>query len=74
MLPCVKGNQSCADKLPVSWQNEAWRLLAYRDQAMADERDAIDREDLRAAGSAAHRRLRAELALDKLQAKRKERR
>jgi len=66
---CVKGNRPCADELPVSRQDEAWRLLAYRDQARADESDAIDRQDVDAATFAAHRRLRAERALDKLQAK-----
>ena len=56
----------------MSWQDEFWRLLAMRDQARADQRDALDQGDVEAARSAASRRSRAELALEK-RAKRRER-
>jgi len=52
----------------MSWQVEFLRLLAERDEARADQREAIDREDLDAATLAAHRRFLAELALEKLRA------
>jgi len=67
-----KGNRPRVDTEPVRRQDDAWRLLAYRDQARADQRDALDRRDVDAATFAAHRRLRAERALDRLRAKRTE--
>ena len=56
----------------MTWQVEYLRLLAERDEARADERDALDKQDFVAARSAAHRRSEAELALEKLRAKRRE--
>jgi hypothetical protein len=57
----------------MDWQDDFWRLVAERDQAKAHERDAWERQDRDAAGSAHDRQVQAEIALDKLLAKKRER-
>jgi len=53
-------------------QVELWRLVAEREKARVDEREALDRGDSDAAEAAAERLSRAKLALEELGALRKE--
>jgi hypothetical protein len=53
-------------------QDQYLHLVTQREHARADERDALDREDLEALTSATIRRRRVENALEKLQANRRD--